>query len=58
MYGTVHDVLVVCSPQAIVSKIALDQSFMTPIGTSLFFAAAKLMDMQPHAVVPTIKVCP
>jgi len=42
--------------QAIVSKIALDQTIMTPIGTSLFFAAAKVMDMQPQAVVPTIKV--
>jgi len=45
-----------CSPQAIVSKIALDQSIMMPVGTILFFAAAKLMDMQPQGVVPTIQV--
>lgn len=29
---------------------------MTPFGSALFFASAKLMDLQPNAIMPTIKV--
>lgn len=31
---------------------------MTPFGSALFYACAKLMDLQPQAVVPTIQVGP
>lgn len=29
---------------------------MTPVGSALFYSAAKLMDLQPQAIVPTLKV--
>ena len=48
--------LLKCSPQAIASKIVVDQIVMTPFGSALFYSAAKLMDLQPHAIGPTLKV--
>jgi hypothetical protein len=44
------------SPLAIASKIVLDQTINAPLGTALFFAATKTMEMHPEQVRGTIQV--
>lgn len=44
------------SPLAIASKIVLDQTINAPLGTALFFAATKTMEMHPEQVPGTIQV--
>ncbi len=34
----------------------VDQAVMTPFGSALFYTAAKLMDLQPQAIAPTLRV--
>ncbi|KAK9817788.1 hypothetical protein WJX72_002169 [[Myrmecia] bisecta] len=43
------------SPLAIASKIGIDQAFMAPLGTALFFAITSLMDARPTAIVPAMR---
>ena len=45
------------SAKAIVAKIALDQTVMSPIGAVLFFSYIKLMDgFQVFSIAPTLQV--
>jgi hypothetical protein len=45
-----------CSPAAVALKCVLDQSFMAPLGCSLFYVSQGLLAGQPAAIVPTMQV--
>jgi len=43
------------SMRAVAAKLILDQGFMAPVGTSLFFMAMKVLEGQPERAIPEVR---